>query len=216
MTKHLTNLTKKARFLLATLVVAGTMLGQTQSAVAATPQFSPGYVSMASSVCFKLAANVLDPLTRDTRYLRVSVPTVYASDRTSGLGNDSQIVHYWVRLFEVNPLDLTPRNVMLGYTSGVETPDGWTYGGGQWANDNKPAPFPSIGTILGRQHNVRYTVSTPKKVRIQLLIAWYTKDNVYLGHIDPIIANDNGGAGFYLSALAYNGSYDNNGTQPYC
>jgi hypothetical protein len=210
MTAYWMNLTKKARFLLATLVVAGALLGQTQS-VAAAPLFTPGYLDIKSAPCVRLAEHRVEitrnPLTASWRYLEAPLPNVAASDRTAGSGNDPQIVRYWVRYY-----DAYTGAVMSGTAANVE---GWTFGGEARVNDNQMGTFPSSGTVFpesptfSRAYNVAYALDTPKAVRLQYVVAWYTLGNVYLGQVSP-------GVALYQSGWGYNGSFMQAGDEIVC
>lgn len=201
-TKNLKNFTQRARFLLSTLVIAGAMLGQTQSAAAA-PVFTPGPLDIKSAPCVRLTDHRVEitrnPLSASWRYLAAPVPNVAASNRTAGAGNDPQIVRYWVRYY-----DAYTGAVLSTAAGNVE---GWTFGGESQVNDNQMGSFVSKGTIFpesptfSRPWNVGYFLDTPSAVRLQYLVAWYTTGNVYLGQATPGLALYQGGwgsNGFFL------------------
>lgn len=161
MTKHFTGRAKQA--VLGALVITGILLGQTQSAAAATSGIT-GSSSTPASVCQSGAGM--------NRTIYASIPTMFASNRTAGAGNDAQIVRYWVRAYDIT-------------TGGVLT--NWVAGGAAWANDNASAVFPSAGTAWGVSYNAKFTTTNPNSVRLQYYLAWYTSADVQLGTTDFVI-----------------------------
>jgi hypothetical protein len=99
------------------------------------------------------------------------VPTILASNRTAGAGNDLQAVYYWVRVYD--------------YATGTVLTD-WAYGGAAWANDNTAAALPALGTFGGHRYGAKWHL-TGAVVRLQYFLQWTTPAGASLGTTDPVI-----------------------------
>ena len=95
------------------------------------------------------------------------MPSVYASNRTYGSGNDKQAVYYWYRL-------VTPQGALVR---------DWQYAGASWANDNAATQFPITGRfgVTKYPYLNSFRLTGSNTVKIEYFVRWYDADLVFLG-----------------------------------
>jgi hypothetical protein len=150
-----------ARLMVATLAVAALASASPASTNAASWGVG-GPASLTFSEC---------QLVGGQKYLYAARPTVYASNRTAGTGNDRQLVRYWTRLVGADSRPITA----------------WTLGGAAYANDNVAAPLPVYSQFMGNLIGTRWgPMGINPAVRVQYSIAWYNAAGTAIGNQEAL------------------------------